>query len=79
MYPDKTERLCKALAEKIKSSGLGRIDYIVSPALGGLIPGYEDRPSPGHTGNVGRAPGRRIQIAPVRASEGARVIVVRIS
>lgn len=41
MYPDKTERLCKALAEKIRASGLGRIDYIVSPALGGLIPGYE--------------------------------------
>ncbi len=41
MYPDKTEKLCKALAEKIRASGLGRIDYIVSPALGGLIPGYE--------------------------------------
>ncbi|MCV0429896.1 MAG: orotate phosphoribosyltransferase [Roseibium sp.] len=41
MYPDKTEKLCKALAEKIKAADLGPIDYIVSPALGGLIPGYE--------------------------------------
>ncbi|GAB4515154.1 MAG: orotate phosphoribosyltransferase [Roseibium sp.] len=41
MYPDKTEQLCKALADKIRSAGLGQIDYIVSPALGGLIPGYE--------------------------------------
>lgn len=41
MYPDKTEKLCKALADKIRSAGLGPIDYIVSPALGGLIPGYE--------------------------------------
>jgi orotate phosphoribosyltransferase len=41
MHPDKTERLCKALAGKIRSAGLGEIDYIVSPALGGLIPGYE--------------------------------------
>ncbi len=41
MYPDKTEKLCKALADKIRASGLGQIDYIVSPALGGLIPGYE--------------------------------------
>ncbi len=41
MYPDKTEQLCKALAEKIRSSNLGDIDYIVSPAMGGLIPGYE--------------------------------------
>ncbi|GGB56450.1 orotate phosphoribosyltransferase [Roseibium aquae] len=41
MYPDKTERLCKALAAKIEASGLGPFDFIVSPALGGLIPGYE--------------------------------------
>ncbi|QFT32913.1 orotate phosphoribosyltransferase [Roseibium porphyridii] len=41
MYPDKTETLCKALADKIRSSGLGQVDYIISPALGGLIPGYE--------------------------------------
>lgn len=41
MYPDKTEKLCKALAEKIRAANLGEIDYIVSPALGGLIPGYE--------------------------------------
>lgn len=41
MYPDKTEKLCKALADKIRAAKLGDIDYIVSPALGGLIPGYE--------------------------------------
>ncbi len=41
MYPDKTEVLCKALAERIRAADLGQIDAIVSPALGGLIPGYE--------------------------------------
>ncbi|MBL4646410.1 MAG: orotate phosphoribosyltransferase [Hyphomicrobiales bacterium] len=41
MYPDKTEKLCRALAEKITASGLGPFDAIVSPAVGGLIPGYE--------------------------------------
>ncbi|WP_298815013.1 orotate phosphoribosyltransferase [uncultured Roseibium sp.] len=41
MYPDKTATLCKALADKIRSSGHGQVDYIISPALGGLIPGYE--------------------------------------
>lgn len=41
MYPDKTEKLCKALAEKIRDAGLDDVDYIISPALGGLIPGYE--------------------------------------
>lgn len=40
MHPDRTERLCKALADKIRASGI-IFDAIVSPAIGGLIPGYE--------------------------------------
>ena len=39
-YPDKTERICRALAEKIRDR-LGEVDLIVSPAMGGVIPGYE--------------------------------------
>jgi orotate phosphoribosyltransferase len=41
MYPDRTERLCRALAEKVKAAGIGPIDLIVSPAVGGIVPGYE--------------------------------------
>lgn len=41
MHADKTEKLCKALAEKIKAADLGKIDYVVGPAIGGLIPSYE--------------------------------------
>jgi orotate phosphoribosyltransferase len=41
MYPDKTERLCRALAAKVRAAGLGRIDLIVSPAVGGIVPAYE--------------------------------------
>jgi len=41
MHADKTEKLCKALAEKIKAANLGTIDYVVGPAIGGLIPSYE--------------------------------------
>ncbi len=41
MHADKTEKLCRALAEKIRAAGLGRIDYVVGPAIGGLIPSYE--------------------------------------
>ncbi|MDQ6438012.1 orotate phosphoribosyltransferase [Mesorhizobium sp. LHD-90] len=41
MHADKTERLCKALAGKIREQVLGRIDYLVGPAVGGLIPAYE--------------------------------------
>lgn len=39
-HPDRTERLCKALAEKVKSV-FGKIDVVVGPAVGGIIPGYE--------------------------------------
>ena len=40
-YPERTERLAKAMADKIKSSGYGPFDIIVSPAVGGIILGYE--------------------------------------
>ncbi len=38
--PPTTERLCGALADKLKAE-FGRIDVVVGPAVGGLIPGYE--------------------------------------
>lgn len=41
MYPDRAERLCKALAEKVKSAIDGEIDFIISPAMGAIIYGYE--------------------------------------
>ena len=41
MYPEKTERLCRALAERIRAADLGPIDFVVSPAVGGIVPGYE--------------------------------------
>lgn len=39
-YPERTERLCRALAEAIRAR-FGAVDLIVSPAMGGIIPGYE--------------------------------------
>jgi orotate phosphoribosyltransferase len=41
MYPDLTEQLCHALAHRIDDADLGAIDLIVSPAVGGIVPGYE--------------------------------------
>lgn len=41
MYPDKAEKLCRALAEKIRAAGYAGVSKIVSPAVGGIIPGYE--------------------------------------
>lgn len=40
MDPVRTERLCKALADKARAR-FGRIDIVVSPAVGAIIPGYE--------------------------------------
>ncbi len=39
-YPDRTERICRALAAAI-TDRFGKVDLIVSPAIGGIIPGYE--------------------------------------
>lgn len=50
MWPDKTEILCRALAEKIREShgdsgafsgGFAELSKVISPAVGGIIPGYE--------------------------------------
>ena len=38
--PARTERVCRALAAKI-TDAYGPVDYVVSPAVGGIVPGYE--------------------------------------
>ena len=38
--PVRTERLCRALAAKAEAA-FGKIDVVVSPAVGGIVPGYE--------------------------------------
>jgi orotate phosphoribosyltransferase len=39
-YPEKTDKLCKALADKIKAEHNIYFDTVAAPALGGLIPGF---------------------------------------
>jgi orotate phosphoribosyltransferase len=76
MYPDLTAKVCRALADKVRQAGLGPIDLIVSPAIGGIVPGYE---TARHLGVpavwVEREDGemrlRRFELKP-----GARVLVV---
>ncbi len=41
MYPDRTERLCRALAQKAAAEIEVDIDYVISPAMGAIIYGYE--------------------------------------
>lgn len=39
-HPAATERLCRALAAAI-TARFGAVDLVVSPAIGGIVPGYE--------------------------------------
>ncbi len=41
MDPARAARLCHALAEQVKAGGVGPIDLVVSPAMGGVVVGYE--------------------------------------
>lgn len=76
MHADKTERLCRALAARIRETVGEGIDYVVGPAVGGIIPAYE---TSRHLGVpaiwVEREAGvfrlRRFEIKP-----GARVVIV---
>src|SRR6056300_1386976 len=40
MHPQKAETVCRSLADKIKSSKIV-FDIVVSPAIGGILAGYE--------------------------------------
>lgn len=39
--PAKTEKLCRALADKVRTSDIGSVDCIIAPAMGAIVPGYE--------------------------------------
>ena len=42
MYPQRAEALCKVLAEKIRAAlGSQPVDIVCSPAMGGVVVGYE--------------------------------------
>lgn len=40
-YPDAAEKLCQALAAKMKPVLTGGVDAVIAPALGGLVVGHE--------------------------------------
>lgn len=41
MDPRRAERLCTALAVKLREGGIGGVDLVASPAMGGVVVGYE--------------------------------------
>jgi orotate phosphoribosyltransferase len=75
-FPERTERLCRALAEKIRDR-FGQVDLIVSPALGGIIPGYETARALGCPAVfVEREEGEFRLRRGFRIPEGARIVMV---
>lgn len=76
MYPDKTERLCRALAARVRAAGLGRIDLIVSPAVGGIVPGYETARQLGVPAVWVEREGGVFRLRRFEMPAGARVLIV---
>lgn len=74
--PVRTARLCKALAEKA-TAAFGKIDVVVSPAVGGIVPGYETARQLGAKAIfVEREDGRFQLRRGFQIPEGARVLMV---
>lgn len=77
MYPERTERLCRALARKAQQAFGGGIQFVVSPAMGAIIYGYE---TARHLGVpfmfVERVDGEFQLRRSFRLDKGARVLVV---
>lgn len=76
MHPDKTAILCKGLAEKISASGLGRIDYCVGPAVGGIIPAYETSRHLGIPNVWVERESGEFRLRRFEIERGARVVVI---
>jgi orotate phosphoribosyltransferase len=75
-YPDRTERLCRSLADRIRDR-FGAVDLIVSPAMGGIIPGYETARALGCPAVfVEREEGEFRLRRGFRIPDGARIVMV---
>ena len=74
--PIRTERLCRALADAIRER-FGAVDLVVSPAVGGIIPGYETARALGcNAVFVEREEGEFRLRRGFEIPEGARVVMV---
>ena len=76
MHPDKTEIVCKALAERITAADLGRIDYVVGPAMGGIIPAYETARHLGVPAVWVERVGGEMQLKRFELAVGSRVVII---
>lgn len=76
MHADKTAILCKALAAKIRKEVPGTIDYVVGPAVGGIIPAYETSRHLGVPAIWVEREGGEFRLRRFEIEKGARVVIV---
>ena len=76
MHADATERLCAALAECLRASDLGPIDYVVGPAVGGIIPAYETARQLGVPAVWVERENGQFRLRRFAIEEGARCVVI---
>lgn len=76
MHADKTEKLCRALAAKIRENVTGRIDYVVGPAIGGLIPAYETSRHLNVPAIWVEREGGEFRLRRFEIDKGARIVIV---
>ncbi len=76
MHADKTEKLCRALAAKVRDEVPGRIDYVVGPAVGGLIPAYETSRHLGVPAIWVEREAGEFRLRRFEIEKGARVVIV---
>ena len=69
------ERLCRALAAKVIAR-VGAVDVAISPAVGGIIPGYETARHLGVRSMYVEREGGEFRLRRFELPEGARVIIV---
>lgn len=75
-YPDKTEKLCRALAARVRAAGFANVDMVVSPAVGGIVPGYETARHLGVPAVWVEREGGVFQLRRFEMKPGTRVLIV---
>ncbi len=77
MDPQRAARLCTALAAKIRDAGIAGVDLVASPAMGGVIVGYEMARQLGVPGLFfERVDGKLVLRRGFAIAKGARVLMV---
>ncbi|MEM1365617.1 MAG: orotate phosphoribosyltransferase [Pseudomonadota bacterium] len=76
MNPAATEKLCSGLARKISAALGNEVDYVVGPAVGGIIPAYETSRHLGVPNVWVEREDGEFRLRRFEIEQGARVVIV---